>query len=93
VAYSSTYNLGGKYGLTSDGFITVGNLMSAANDALGNFLSNPAANGPYGGSAYRNYMLALAQSLQGVNNNTAFVQLSASTITALDYLFANGLVS
>jgi hypothetical protein len=67
--------------------------MSAANDALGNYIANPTANSPYGGSAYRNYMLALAQSLQGVNNNTAFVQLSGSTVALLDYLFANGLVS
>jgi hypothetical protein len=93
LAYSGAYNLGSQYGLTSDGFITVANLMRAANDALGNYLANPAANSPYGGSPYRDYMLALAQSLQAVTNNTSFVQLSAQTVTVLDYLFANGLMS
>jgi hypothetical protein len=44
-------------------------------------------------SAYRNYLLGLAQSLQAVNNNTSFVQLSASMVAALDYLFANGMMS
>ena len=84
LAYSSTYNLASQYDLTSDGFITVTNLMNAANAALGNYIANPMANSPYGGSAYRNYLLALAQSLQGVNNNSDFVQLSGSTVAALD---------
>jgi len=93
VAHSSAYNLGAQYGLTSDGFITVANLMNAGNDALGNYIANPGANSPYGGSAYRNYLLALAQSLQAVNNNTSFVQFSASMVAALDYLFASGMMS
>src|SRR5262249_46728105 len=70
--YRNSYNLAsGNYGLTSGGFIEVQDLIKAANDALGLYLSNPTAYSPYGGSEFRNYLLALAQSLQAVNNNAS----------------------
>jgi hypothetical protein len=81
--YSSADNLAGKYGLSSDGFITVQKLILAANDALA---VAPVATG---GDAWRNYLLALAQTLQAVNNNTSFVQLSAQTIASLDAQFTS----
>jgi hypothetical protein len=92
--YRNSYNLAsGNYGLTSGGFIEVQDLIKAANDALGLYLSNPTAYSPYCGSDFRNYLLALAQSLQAVNNNASFIQTDPATVAALDTLFAAGLVS
>ena len=82
--YASTYTV---TGLTSDGFINVGNLIGTANTALGLY---PVA---VGGASYRNYLLALAQAMQGVDDNNTFVQLSGSTLAALEAVYASGLVS
>ncbi len=93
--YGNACNLAGHYGLTSGGFITVQNLMNAANDALGLYLSDSTRYSPYGGSDFRNYLMALAQALLGVNNNTAFIQLlpTMPTMAELDALFASHLLS
>ena len=61
-------------GLTSDGFISVEDLMAVANAALGQYSV------AVGGDSFRNYLLALAQSLQSVNNNNAFAQLSPALL-------------
>jgi len=37
--------------------------------------------------------LAATRALQGVNNNTAFVQVPAPTLQMLDALFTSGLIS
>jgi len=55
-------------GLDGGGFISVGNLMTLANNALRQY---PKATG---GDVFRNYLLALAQALQAADNNTSFVQ-------------------
>lgn len=61
-------------GLTSDGFISVEDLMAVANAALGQYSV------AVGGDSFRNYLLALAQSLQSVNTNNAFAQLSPALL-------------
>jgi hypothetical protein len=55
-------------GLDGGGFISIGNLMTLANNALSQY---PTATG---GDASRNYVLALAQALQSADNNTSFAQ-------------------
>ena len=48
--------------------------MAVANAALGQYSVAT------GSDSFRNYLLALAQSLQGVNNNNAFAQLSPTLL-------------
>jgi hypothetical protein len=55
-------------GLDGGGFISVGDLMTLANNALAQY---PTATG---NDPFRNYLLALAQALQAADNNTSFVQ-------------------
>ena len=55
-------------GLDGGGFITIGNLMTLANNALAQY---PVATG---NATFRNYLLALAQALQAADNNTSFVE-------------------
>jgi hypothetical protein len=64
-AYQTTY---GITGLTSGGFITVQNLMSAANAVLGNVSPGAPAHDPN-----QAYELALAQVLSAANANSDFV--------------------
>jgi hypothetical protein len=64
--YANSYTI---TGLTSDGFISVGNLMQDANTVLGQV--SPGAPAHDQNQAYE---LALAQTLQATTNNTDFVQ-------------------
>jgi hypothetical protein len=80
-------------GLTSDGFISVEDLMAAANAALAAAVNGPDQGVVTGGDPLRGYLLALAQSLQAVNNNTAFVQLPGSALAALVASYGAGQVS
>jgi hypothetical protein len=80
-------------GLTSDGFISVQDLLAAANAALAAVVNGPDHGVVTGGDPLRGYLLALAQALQAVDNNGAFVQLSGSALAALDASYAAGQVS
>jgi hypothetical protein len=55
-------------GLDGGGFISVGDLMTLANNALA---QHPIATGD---DTVRNYLLALAQVLQAADNNSSFMQ-------------------
>jgi ELWxxDGT repeat protein len=70
--YASGFGLAG---LTADGFISIGNLMNAANAVL-------ALTSPNSG-----YATALANALQAANNNASFVQ---AQFLVLDTLYAQG---
>jgi hypothetical protein len=56
-------------GLDGGGFITVGNLMTLANNALAQYTTATSFS-----SAVANYLNALEAALQAANNNTSFVQ-------------------
>jgi hypothetical protein len=56
-------------GLDGGGFITVGNLMTLANNALAQYMTTVSYT-----TAVANYLNALEAALQAVNNNTDFVQ-------------------
>jgi hypothetical protein len=57
-------------GLDTGGFITVGDLMTLANNALA--LYQQQGDGYWACGSFQGYMLALADALQAANNNTSF---------------------